>query len=146
MCSHILFVSKFRLKWNYQYEDFLGTILSLLSAILKESVLLERLVLIDGGPSNSSSYTYLPGLDDAFVNFAAKMTHMTCCCITSNQIDSDHMKAIKQRVEEEVLPERPSLWFHMGRTVPEASDTTMPPIHYCQIVDPQSFDMPRVFE
>jgi len=53
------------------------------------------------------------------------------------------MKTIKQRVEEEVVTERPSLWFHLDRPVPEASDPGVPPIHYFEIVEPPPFDIPR---
>ena len=53
------------------------------------------------------------------------------------------MKGIKERVEEEVVKLRPSLWFHLGRTIPEASDHGVPAIHYHQIVYPMSFIMPR---
>lgn len=57
-------------------------------------------------------------------------------------MDVDVMNAIKSRVEEEVVPERPSLWFHLDRILPKASDQSVPPIHYHQMVNPVSFVMP----
>jgi len=36
-----------------------------------------------------------------------------------------------------------SLWFHLGRTLPEASDEDVPAIHYHQMVNPIPFVMPR---
>jgi len=73
------------------------------------------------------------------------MKHLTCYCLTFYQMDVDLIKSIKNRVEEEVLvAERLySRWFHLSRKVPQASDPGVPSIHYHQIVEPPSFDMPR---
>jgi len=130
------------LKWNHRDAKYPTLTLSLIKAILKKSPRLERLVLIDGGSENLPSYSYLPGLDDSLVYFAANMKHLTCYCLTFNQMDVDLMKGIKNRVEEEVVTERPSLWFHLSRQLPQA-DPNVPSIHYQQIVEPPSFDMPR---
>jgi len=59
-------------------------------------------------------------------------------------MDPGLMTEIKKRVELEVVTERPSLWFHLGRNIPQASDAGVPPIHYHQIVEPVSFVMPRL--
>jgi len=50
-------------------------------------------------------------LSKFLVEFASKMDHLTSCCLTFNHLSLDLMKEIKQRVEEEVVTERPSLWF-----------------------------------
>jgi len=56
-------------------------------------------------------------------------------------MDPKLMKEIKERVELEVVKERPSLWFHLGRVIPQASDTGVPLIH-CIIIEPVSFVVP----
>jgi len=40
------------------------------------------------------------------------------------------------------VTERPSLWFHLDRILPKASDQSVPPIHYHQMVNPVLFVMP----
>jgi len=84
-----------------------------------------------------------PEFADFLVDFTAKMTHMTCCLITFHQINTGLMQKIKERVENEVVTERPSLWFHLDHAIPEASDPGVPAVHYHQIVKPISFVMPR---
>jgi len=113
----------------------------ILKALLEKSPLLERLVLIDGGSDIlplSPPHKFL----DHILEFASKMTHMSCFCVTFNQLAVDLMKEIKERVENEVVAERPSLWFHLDRNIPEASDVGVPSIHYHEIVKPASFVLP----
>jgi len=135
-------ISIFRLEWWHEDEEYPATALLYLKAILKESVNLERLALIDGGSYESFALSPPPELANVLVEFTSKMDHLTCCCITFNYRSVDLMKKIKQRVEEEVVTERPSLWFHLDRRIPEASDLGVPWIHYHQIVRPMSFIMP----
>ncbi len=145
-----LFILEFRLKWKHGGDDYTATVLSILEFLLenKKFLLLERLVLIeDGGSQNKrkrrrwTASPPPPGFFDRLLDFASKMTHMTCCCLTFNQMDPKLMKEIKERVELEVVKERPSLWFHLGREIPQAG---VPLIHYHQIVEPVSFVMPRL--
>jgi len=131
------------LEWSHDDDEYPATILLLLKAVLEKSVDLKRLVLIDGS-GNLPNWSHPPEFADSLVTFAAKMSHMTCCCVTFNHLDVDLMKGIKERVEEEVVQVRPSLWFHLGRSIPEASDPGVPAIHYHQIVYPMSFLMPHL--
>ena len=105
-----------------------------------EETKLERLTLIDAGTVDLPDWKHPP----EFADFTAQMNHLTCCCLTFKQMDIDLMKAIKERVEEQVVMERPSLWFHLGRDLPDASDPGVPSIHYHQMVEPISFLMPRI--
>ncbi len=135
-----------RSPWSQDHKEVVypATAVSILKAILKGSIeksvhetKLERLVLIDAGsiPSSKlSDWKHPPEFADFLVGFTAQMTHLSCCCLTFKQMDIKLMKAIKERVEEEVVTERPSLWFHLDRDIPNVSDPGVPPIiHYHQI-------------
>ena len=132
-----------RLEIDHKGDVYPATAFSILKSLLKASAKLERLALIDAGSEKLPDWKNPPEFADFLVGFTAKMTHMTCCCITFNQIDASLTEEIKQRVEKEVVVERPSLWFHLDRALPEASDPGVPAIHYHQIVNPISFVMPR---
>ena len=132
-----------RLEWNHDEEDYPSAALSILKAILEKSVLLERLVLIDGGSDNLPIWNQPPEFADFLVEFASKMPHLTCCCLSFKQLDSFPIVNIKQRIAHEVVRVRPSLWFHIDRSLPEASDPGVPWVHYHEIVDRMSFVLPR---
>lgn len=74
------------------------------------------------------------------------MEQMSCCCLTFNQMDVDLVEEINHRIKQEMIEKRRFLWFHLGSTVPEASDVGVPPIHYHEMVEPVSFTMPIVME
>ena len=138
------FANIFSLEWDHQEDVYPATALLILKAILEKSPLLERLVLIDGGSDNLPFLSAPHKFSDHILEFASKMTHMSCFCVTFNQLAVDLMKEIKERVENEVVAERPSLWFHLDRNIPEASDAGVPSVHYHQIVEPVSFVLPRL--
>jgi len=127
-------LTSFRLEWNHQEDIYSTTAFSILEALLKGSVQLERLTLIVAGPKNIPDWNPSPEFANFLVEFTTKMTHLTCCCIIFNQLGVKLMKEIKQRVEKEVVAERPSLWLHLDRALPEASDPGVPSIHYHQMV------------
>jgi len=153
--NYYSFVNIFSLVWDHKEltsrMTYPLTALRIIKALLQKSPLLERLVLIDGGSK------YLPFLNlphkypDLFrhflqeiLQFASKMTHLSCCVLTFNYLTDDFMKVIKERVEEEVVSVRPSLWFYLDRKMPEPSDGSVPSVHYHEIVEPVSFVLPRL--
>jgi len=131
------------LKWKHEDDNYPSTALSILKAILEKSVLLERLALIDGGSDNLPIWIHPPDFADFLVKFAAKMSHLTCCCLSFKQLDCFPIVNVKHRIAQEVVRMRPSLWFHMDRSLPQASDPGVPWVHYHQLVDPMSCDLPR---
>jgi len=138
------FTVTFRLKWNnHEDDEYPGFALLLLKAIREKGVHLERLVLIDGSSKDTSFWSPPPDFANLLVELTTKLEHLTCCCITFNHLSVDLMKETKQRVEKEVVTERPSLWFHLDRRIPEASDYGVPWIHFHEIVHPMSFTIPR---
>ena len=141
-----------RLKWFRRGDVYPATAVSILEAILEESknksvheTKLERLVLIDAGTIPLLDWKHPPEFSDFLVDFTAKMTHLTCLCLAFKQMDGVLMKAIKERVEEEVVIERPSLWFHLGWDIPNVSDPGVPAIHYHQMVNPMHFSTPPFY-
>ena len=152
----------YSLRWEHKEDVYPGTAVSILKAILNEAIVkeavlkgsidssiqetkLERLALIDAGSVDLPNWKHPPNFADFLVDFTAKMTHLTCCCLTFKQMDGVLMKAIKERVEEEVVIERPSLWFHLGRDIPNVSDPGVPAIHYHQMVNPMHFSTPPFY-
>lgn len=136
-------ISSSRLEWTHKEDVYPATAFAILKALLKASLKLERLVLIDAATEKLPQWKPPPGFADFLVDFTAKMTHMTCCCVTFKQMNTGLMEEIKERVENEVVTERPSLWLHLDHAIPEASDPGVPAVHYHQIVYPISFVMPR---
>jgi len=134
------------MKWDDRKDKYPATAFLVLRALLAGSVQLERLALIDGGSGNLDEWESPSKFDDSIVGFISKMVNLSCVCLTFKQINVDYMNGIKQRVTEEVVAMRPSLWFHIGRSVPKASDAGVPSIHYHQIVQPMSFDLPLVMD
>lgn len=128
----------FRLEWNHEENVYPETTISILEALLNEAVKLERLALIDAGSREFPDWKHPSEFADFVVGFVEIMTHMTCCCLTFKQMDGDLMISIKDRVENEVINDRPLLWFHLDGAIPKASDPGVPSIHYHQIVDPVS--------
>jgi len=153
--SYVNFLS---FEWNHEEDGYPTTVLSILKILREKSPLLERLVLIDGGFCSYSLTVNdgfrlelpLPSLSpphkfsELLLEFTSKMTHMTCCCLTFRRLAVNLLKEITERVEEDVVAERPSLWFHLGRNIPKASDAGVPSVHYHEIVEPVSFVLPRL--
>jgi len=135
----------FRLRWDHKEDFYPATAFSILKTFLKKSDKLERLTLIDATNVEMPDWKNPPEFAEFLVRFTAQMTHLTCCCLSFKQMDINLMKKIKERVEEEVVTERPSLWFHLGRDIPNASDPGVPPIHYHQIVNPLPFTPPHFY-
>ena len=81
-------------------------------------------------------------MGDLLVDFTLKMKHLSCLSLSLKQLDGALIKNVHERIKKEVLPTRPSLWFHLDRCLPEASDPGVPWVHYHQIVRPMSFIMP----
>ena len=111
---------------------------------IQKSVLLERLTLIDGGSDKLPFWINPPGFADALVEFTAKMSHLSSCCLTFNQLDCFLIVHVKKRIAEEVVSIRPSLWFYLDRGLPDVSDLNVPGIHYYEMVNPKSFVMPTL--
>jgi len=156
------FVKLLSFEWNHKEDGFPTTALSILEVLREKSPLLERLVLIDGGSvdggfrelwtvNDYGMWTEsLPSLSpphkfsDLLLEFASKMTHMTCCLITFEQLAVDLMKEVEERIEKEVVAERPSLWFYLDRKIPKAPEGGVPSVHFHEIVEPVSFVFPRL--
>ena len=74
------------------------------------------------------------------------MEHLQALCLAVFWLDPIFIEEAKRRVFEEILPVRPSFWFHLGHTLPKENDPSIPRIHYDQIVNPLNyFDAPPSF-
>ena len=132
----------FRLKWNDKEKKHPRTASKILRAlVLANFVQLESLALIDAG-SGKPDWKNPPNLADTMVRFAKMMANLSCCCLIFKQMNAEYMNEGKQKVEKDVVQTHPTLWFYLGRSIPNASDLGVPLIHYHQIVAPMSFALP----
>ncbi len=86
----------------------------------------------------------LPKAADFLVNFALKMERLVCCCLV-DWIRLSLIKKIQERIENDVLPQRRSLWFYLGQAEPCASDPDVPGIHFHEMVNPVPYTPPPSF-
>jgi len=84
-------------------------------------------------------------LADFLIQFCSKKKHLTCLSLTFFNLDDALIDQVNQRMAEEVLSERPSLWFYLGNRFPEASDPTVPSVHYHEMIHSNYFDPPPKF-
>ena len=132
------------MKWDPEEDGI--TLFWLLKYLLGSSSLqLERLVLIAESSKNGPDWNHPIKLPDLIVKFALKMKRLVCCCIVFDRMDSNLIKEIQQRIAKEIVLIRPSLWFHLGREKPLASDPSVPSIHYHEMVDPIIYVPPPSF-
>ena len=73
-------------------------------------------------------------LANFFVQFVLKMKHLFAVCVTFDELDSILKEEVDRRIVEEVLPNRPALWFHLGTDTPNAVDPGVPLVHYHEMV------------
>jgi len=77
-------------------------------------------------------------LADFLVQFAMKMKHLALFCLVLKGCDFNRpyilINRANQRMAEEVLPKRPALWFYLDCNMPDGVDSTVPGIHYHEMV------------
>ncbi len=131
------FISLFhnRLEWNYRTGDAPHVPL-FLKALLKCSTHFERLALIDKDngcelhPNNPFEQL------NSLLSFVSKMTHLVAFCLVGFQIDRKVVEVIKQRLTDEILPDRSAFWFHVGPELPKGNDLSVPRVHYDEVINP----------
>jgi len=118
-------------------------LLSFLNA-LKNCNKLERFGFLVKDDLNRHSSDYYAPLEDTLVKFVKDMPHLVALCLAGLGIDSNGV--VKRQLIEEVIPERPAFWCHLGRNLPTANDPSIPKIHYEEIVCPiRAWDSPPRF-
>ncbi len=129
-----------------EFTKFDGSmLLPLLKSFFKNAPQLERLSLLDEDHDDSSSqWDHLENpseLADYIVKFASELPHLVALCISFFHRELgfgfDLTHQVNQRITEEVLPSKPSFWFHLGwKDRPMPSVTSVPLIHYQEMVSP----------
>lgn len=82
---------------------------------------------------------------DFLVNFSLEMKHLSCLSLSLERLDPTLIQQVLQRIKEEVLPTRPSLWFHLDNAIPDAADSSVPKVHYHEMIYTNYFDPPPKF-
>jgi len=124
-------------------NDFKGNgsiILPLLESFLTHSPQLMRLALMDSSKSSPAvplaAWNPPSDMPDSIVNFVLKMPHLTALCIVFAQLDSELIDEVNRRIEKEVIPSNPSLWFCFDSSRPNPSTSRVPFVHYFEMVSP----------
>jgi len=80
------------------------------------------------------------------VPFAKGMTHLVALGIFGFPFHPSAAEEIRRRLSEEVVPHREAFWFHLSENLPRENDTSVPRIHYDEIVAPRDpIDAPPKF-
>jgi len=128
------------LKWIHGESS--GFLVELLNAVLASSSNLQRLALIGPNLVEGALYRTDPTegtTTNSLVQFASKMTHLSCLLMVVGQLDPALIEEVKRKITAEILPSRPSLWFSIGRQLPQATDPDVPSIHFHEMVDPRNY-------
>ena len=95
--------------------------------------------------NNLSSDWSFP-LADFVVKVALKMERLTCLSLTLYELkESKLIEEVNQRMAEEVLLGRPALWFHFNSNFADASDPSVPAVHFHEMIITNNFDPPPEF-
>ena len=70
------------------------------------------------------------------VPFAKGITRLVALGLFGFPFDPSAAEGIRRQLTEEVVPHREAFWFHLGEEVPKENDTSVPRIHYNEIVAP----------
>lgn len=135
---------------RFQFTGFEGFTSSQLWIAMFDALVkckrLERLVLFE-----EESYDPRPwsdeGLEDILYGFVSSMERLVAFCfITAVPLPQCTRDEIKRRFLEKLIPIRPAFWFHFDTAIPPANDSTIPRIHYDEIVCPINyFEAPPKF-
>ena len=133
----------YRVQWPGSESD--PSTLPVFLKALKVCPYFERLALvIKEGGWKRSTVNYTP-LQDAIFPFVKETHHLVALCLGGFPIDP-YPFVVQQQLIKEIVPNRPAFWFHLGPMLPEASDLSVPRIHFNGIVNPiNPFDAPPRF-
>ena len=72
--------------------------------------------------------------------FVNDMPHLVCFCfITIFKLEPGFLAELERKFDEYILPIRPAFWYHVGHSLPEPTNPTVPRIHFDEIVSPIRF-------
>jgi len=108
----------------------------LLRDLTKTSPRLERLVLIANRHCSQQNGRNATQLEDFLITFVSKMESLVALCLVGFEMDTTVLEGVKKRLNQEIVSQRPSLWIHIGPKLPNATDPSVPKIHYDEIVNP----------
>ncbi len=134
----ILTHSSDRLECWHTFKGAEINILLLFEFLLQFVPKLERLV-VHGKTRKGEEpifWEHFTDLSDYLIDFVSKMGNLVAFCFTGFDIQPFVLEAVRSRLSEEILPNRPSLWFYFGRVLPNANDPSVPRVHYDEIVNP----------
>ena len=130
------------MKSHQNITDLFAVLKSLLgrsSSLQRLSLFFDNMALPKGSDHSQ--------LANFFVQFVLKMKHLFAVCVTFDEFDSILKEEVDRRIVEEVLPNRPALWFHLGTDTPNAVDPGVPLVHYYEMVHIDLFSrIPEVRE
>jgi len=81
-------------------------------------------------------------MEDFLVDFTLKMKQLSCLSLSLKQLDGTLIQKVHERIKREVLPTRPSFWFHLDSKIPDAVDPEVPKVHYHEMIHTKYSDPP----
>jgi len=127
------------LSWRLSDDRGISSLLHLLEALLESSKNLkyfERLVLMVYSRNRYYAFDRNAQFEELIVKFAKGMKKLVCLGIFGFPFKRSSVRLIQQKLRKEVLPLRPTFWFRVGNELPVENDTSVPRIHYDEMVRP----------
>ena len=123
-------------------HKFEGLMLNTVMNALLETKKLERIVLYEemmdkdlggDGPNRPN-----PLESQELFKFVNDMPHLVCFCFITTifELERGFLAKLKSKFDEYILPIRPAFWYHVGHSLPEPTNPTVPRIHFDEIVSP----------
>lgn len=128
-----------RLSWRLDDNHGISSLLNLMEALLESSEDLkyfERLVLRVYVREKCYGFDSNAQFEEFILKFAKGMKKLVCLGIFGFPFKRSAVRVIQQKLRKEVLPLRPTFWFRLGKELPVENDTSVPRIHYDEMVRP----------
>lgn len=116
-------------------------VLVLLKDLKKSCPKLERIALVQCMGNCLLSQE----LEDYLFSFTTGMEHLEFVYLVGFKIDPARAGRIKEKLNEMVLPLRPSFWCHVGLELVKGYDPSVPRVHYREMISPLYWDAPHNF-
>lgn len=107
-----------------------------LFSLLENCPRLQRLALIVNLDGHQRDFNNYAEMGDFLVDFVKKKEHLIALCLAGFEIDPTTVEHLRKRLADEILPRRQPFWFNLGPQLPKVNDTSVPRMHYDEIVKP----------
>ena len=64
------------------------------------------------------------------MTFVSKTESLVVLCLVGFEMDINVLEGVQERLHQEIISQSFSLWIHIGPKLPNATDPSVPKIHY----------------